>query len=826
METLRYIHGQDFQFADKSKYMDKGSRLKNGYWQERGNLVIQGGCDFSDVKKSGCDYTDRYRMFAILKLESYGFHKPHCFEALEHCKGNVDDALDLLYAQYFPAYSKPLDNSALDVYSESEILEMRQDEMSSLQSIYDTMFEEQQPNRVWQLKLKIDHLLVHSPSEQRKRKNASHEQHKQVANNGKPLALCRNFAKGKCKYGVRCRFSHKTTDTTINGIGGVETKPLDPDLDANWFYLEIRFAAKSRYPFEAPMMFLKTTCPDIPPMLCLRITRRIAEESQQMAKDGMASVYTVSDLLQQDDEIATFLRNDRYEFLNPKNSIFHVYTDADTNLSSDDNSKSRSTHYAKGTTGRSDVTKVSLDQRRKDDLNLVQKFMDKQKQTNYKAMLKTRQSLPAWSMMTEILETIGRSQVVVISGETGCGKSTQVPQFILDEWMLRAAMSTDKSSIGHIEIVCTQPRRISAIGVAERVADERSEKIGNTVGYQIRLENKISTATRLTFCTTGILLRRLQSDDQLDSISHVLVDEVHERSEESDFLLLILKELLVKRSDLKVILMSATLNAKLFSDYFNGCPVLEIPGRTFSVEQIFLEDILDRSKFVLEADSQYCRKLNKNEEHQLLNELEYADVMAANSAPPRSIRDENLPMADLFARYNECSRPTCKTLFLMDPMKINPELIETILKFIVDGGGDNDDWPRDGSILIFLPGLAEIQTIYDALTDSAEFSPRAGKYILVPLHSTLTNEEQSLVFQKPSKGRRKIVLSTNIAETSVTIDDCVFVIDCGQMKEKRFDANRNMESLDLVWVSRANALQRKGRAGRVMPGVCIHLFTK
>lgn len=159
----------------------------------------------------------------------------------------------------------------------------------------------------------------------------------------------------------------------------------------------------------------------------------------------------------------------------------------------------------------------------------------------------------------------------------------------------------------------------------------------------------------------------------------------------------------------------------------------------------------------------------------------------------------------------------------MDPMKINPELIETILKFIVDG---ENDWPRDGSILIFLPGLAEIQTIYDALTDSTEFSPRSGKYILVPLHSTLTSEEQALVFKKPSKGRRKIVLSTNIAETSVTIDDCVFVIDCGQMKEKRFDANRNMESLDLVWVSRANALQRKGRAGRVMPGVCIHLFTK
>lgn len=171
----------------------------------------------------------------------------------------------------------------------------------------------------------------------------------------------------------------------------------------------------------------------------------------------------------------------------------------------------------------------------------------------------------------------------------------------------------------------------------------------------------------------------------------------------------------------------------------------------------------------------------------------------------------------------ECSKATCKTLFLMDPMRINPELIESILHYIDDG---DHAWPHEGSILIFLPGLAEIQTVHDALCDNAKFSPRAGKYILVPLHSTLSNEEQQLVFQRAPKGKRKIVLSTNIAETSVTIDDCVFVIDCGQMKEKRFDANRNMESLDLVWVSRANANQRKGRAGRVMPGVAIHLYTK
>jgi ATP-dependent RNA helicase DHX57 len=397
-----------------------------------------------------------------------------------------------------------------------------------------------------------------------------------------------------------------------------------------------------------------------------------------------------------------------------------------------------------------------------------------------------------------------------------------VPQFLLDEWLLDASQSDNKSKMRHVEIICTQPRRISAIGVAERVADERNEKVGNTVGYQIRLENKISSSTRLTFCTTGILLRRLTSDPLLQSVTHVLVDEVHERSEESDFLLLILKKLLKKRKDLKVILMSATLNANLFSNYFVDAPVLDIPGRTFPVEQLFLEDILEASGFILEADSRYCRRLNKKEQEALVQELEYADLQASSVPPARSIRDENLSLTDVFSRYAEYSKRTCKSLFLLDPMKINPELIEHVLKYIVEG---EHKWPKEGTILVFLPGLAEIQATHDMLCDSSVFSPRAGKFILVPLHSTLSSEEQSQVFKKAPKGKRKIVLSTNIAETSVTIDDCVFVVDCGQMKEKRFDSNRNMESLDVVWVSRANAQQRKGRAGRVMPGVGIHLFT-
>lgn len=399
-----------------------------------------------------------------------------------------------------------------------------------------------------------------------------------------------------------------------------------------------------------------------------------------------------------------------------------------------------------------------------------------------------------------------------------------MPQYILDEYFAKLSAQDDISKIVNVEpvqIICTQPRRLTAISIAERVSNERCEKVGSVIGYQIRLENKISSATRLTFCTTGLLLRRLQSDPMLEGISHVIVDEVHERSLESDFLLLILKELLAKRPNFRVILMSATLNASVFSQYFKGTPVLDIPGRTFGVEQFFLEDILQRTRYVMELDSRFSRSLSKSEYQQLEQALE--EVLVANASPPDSFKDESLSLVDVYARYKDYTKTVCKTLFQMDPKKINPELIETVLRHIVD---EATDWPQEGSILIFLPGLAEIQGIHETLCESTVFSPQANRFIIVPLHSTLTNEEQALVFRKAPQGKRKIVLTTNIAETSVTIDDCVFVIDCGQMKEKRFDSNRNIESLELAWVSRANALQRKGRAGRVMPGICIHLYTK
>jgi hypothetical protein len=220
------------------------------------------------------------------------------------------------------------------------------------------------------------------------------------------------------------------------------------------------------------------------------------------------------------------------------------------------------------------------------------------------ALAQFRKSLPVAAFHDQIVTAVTENQVVVISGETGCGKTTQIPQFILD------------SSGGAANILITQPRRISAIGVAERVAEERGESVGETAGYQIRLRVRRSAATRLLFCTTGLVLRRLLGDRQLTGVSHLIVDEIHERSVDSDFLLIIVRQLLQRRPDLKVVLMSATLNAQLFAEYFavDGCrtpPIVEIPGFVHPVEEFYLEDVLEMTCYAPDPRSEFSRKPDK-----------------------------------------------------------------------------------------------------------------------------------------------------------------------------------------------------------------------
>lgn len=426
-----------------------------------------------------------------------------------------------------------------------------------------------------------------------------------------------------------------------------------------------------------------------------------------------------------------------------------------------------------------------------------------------------REQLPVFQHRHRVLDALQRHPVVVVAGETGSGKSTQIPQFLLEELL------TAGKEARPCNIVVTQPRRISAMSLACRVSQELGCEDGpgsksSLCGYQIRMENQSGEWTRLLYCTTGVLLRKLQHDRHLNSLTHIIVDEVHERSVQSDFLLTILKDVVMRRSDLQLILMSATVDCDKFSNYFNRCPVINIPGRTFPVEVSHLEDIVERTGYVLEKDSEYSQKILEEEEEVSVavtqkggKTLQHQEVIVRESAG-----------WDLGPDLDHFSSRTRHVLQYMNPNKINMELLLDLIDYL-------DKSPQfmemDGAVLVFLPGLAHIQQLYDLLSSDKRFRDR-NRYRIVALHSTL--KDQASAFTVPPAGVRKIVLSTNIAETGVTIPDVVFVIDTGKTKENKYHESSQMSSLVETFVSKASALQRQGRAGRVRSGFCFRLYPK
>ncbi|XP_052464475.1 ATP-dependent RNA helicase DHX29 [Carassius gibelio] len=433
-------------------------------------------------------------------------------------------------------------------------------------------------------------------------------------------------------------------------------------------------------------------------------------------------------------------------------------------------------------------------------------------------LLSEREQLPVFQHRQQVLEALRRHRVLVIAGETGSGKSTQIPQFILEELLANGEAAQP------CNVVVTQPRRISAMSLASRVSQELGSEDGpgaksSLCGYQIRMENRSGDATRLLYCTTGVLLRKLQQDRLLSSLTHIIVDEVHERSVQSDFLLTILKEVVHKRSDLRLILMSATVDSQKFANYFSRCPVVTIPGRAFPVEVFHLEDIVEETGYVLEQDSEYSQKFVEEEEEVSINitqkggqTVQHQELILRNSGPGW----------DLSPELDHFSKRTRHVLQYMNPNKINMDLILDLLEYLDKSPQFRD---VDGAVLIFLPGLAHIQQLYDLLTTDKRFSSK-DRYKLVALHSTLSSQDQSSAFTVPPPGVRKIVLSTNIAETGVTIPDVVFVIDTGKTKENRYHESSQMSSLVETFVSKASALQRQGRAGRVRGGFCFRLYPK
>ncbi len=391
---------------------------------------------------------------------------------------------------------------------------------------------------------------------------------------------------------------------------------------------------------------------------------------------------------------------------------------------------------------------------------------------------------------------------------SGCGKTTQIPAFILEESPIDA------------KIVVAQPRRLAATGVAARVANERGETKAGTgsVGYVVRGDTAICKSTRLLFCTTGILLRQLQCENALACVTHIVVDEVHERHLDTDVLLGILKESLKSNPHLRIVLMSATLDADRFASYW-GCstPRLHIPGRTFPVLDYTLEDVLKLTGYIppkqgkkqkWNAKNRNFRKASswadseKSEEEENPTNNEGDEGETSMSRPDQPFH--NIPIEDLVNRIDETS--------------IDYDLLGQLVKCLLRSNKVDEI----GSILVFLPGAPEINMAIDVVR-------RVTKNLavqLLPLHGGLLPEDQNMVFRPAQKGFTNVILSTNVAETSITIPDCTIVVDSCREKQSSYDPMNRMPLLLERFASKASLKQRRGRAGRVKEGTCYKLISK
>jgi pre-mRNA-splicing factor ATP-dependent RNA helicase DHX15/PRP43 len=369
----------------------------------------------------------------------------------------------------------------------------------------------------------------------------------------------------------------------------------------------------------------------------------------------------------------------------------------------------------------------------------MNKYTDRPYSPQYYAILEKRRGLPVWQQQDEFIQLLTLHQTLVLVGETGSGKTTQVPQFVVDAGYVNNGKMC----------VCTQPRRVAAMSVARRVANEMDVTVGEEVGYSIRFEEATSSKTILKYSTDGMLLREAMNDPILERYGVVVIDEAHERTLATDVLFGLLKEILMKRTDLKVVVMSATLEAEKFQGYFMKAPLMRVPGRLYPVEIFYTQD------------------------------------------PERDYLEATIRTA---VQIHTCEPP--------------------------------------GDILIFLTGEEEIEDACLKVKREVEnMGEKVGDVKVIPLYASLPPQQQQRIFEEAPPARfslagRKIIISTNIAETSLTIDGIVYVIDPGFAKQKVYNPRIRVESLLVSPISRASAQQRAGRAGRTQPGKCFRLYTE
>ena len=353
-----------------------------------------------------------------------------------------------------------------------------------------------------------------------------------------------------------------------------------------------------------------------------------------------------------------------------------------------------------------------------------------------------KKNLPIYEYKLKILEILKTKKIIIIEGETGSGKTTQIPQYLYENGYC------EKNK----KICVTQPRRVAAMSVASRVAYEMGVKCGHEVGYAIRFEENVSPMTKIIYMTDGIFLRYLLSDNLLNDFSVIMIDEAHERSIQTDIIFGIIKKLIEKRDDLRIIISSATLSTLKFKNYFSEAEIIKVPGRRFPV-----------------------------------------DIYYTKSPEPDYI--EAAVITSLQIHISQA-----KELF--------------------------DENQSGGDILVFLTGQEEIELAKRMINNQIKkLRGKIPNCVVLPIYAALPSEEQAKIFLPVSKGERKIILATNIAETSITINGIGYVIDSGFCKQMCYDPRTGLETLAVTPISKANANQRAGRAGRVRPGKCFRLYT-